>query len=314
MDMIKDVFEKLLLFLGISYESLENYLHDCRIIEMSDGQILVSPEKSNNEVYILLDGSLSVHLESPENPPQFKLELGECIGELSIIDHENPSAYVVVDGHARLLSIDHDQLWKMADVFHELTINLLMTLSKRLRTNTKVIANSMEMRRQIEEVAMIDHLTGLHNRRWLDEILKRQLNRSLREGSPLTLIMADIDHFKSFNDQYGHQAGDKVLASVAKTMRERLRPNDMIARYGGEEFAVLLPKTNIQNGLVVAERLRKGVHDTLFHNNEGETMLSITISLGLAEAASDSTAQSLISSADKALYRAKNNGRNRSSF
>jgi len=305
------LFSKLTLFFGVSLESVEHYLDDCEIKELSEDQVIIAPEKPNDKVYILLSGTLRVHLESLDNPAQFRLKVGECVGEMSIIDRENPVAYVVADEPVKLLVIEHKILWQMVHISHGVAANLLLILSSRLRMNTKIIADNLEIRRQIEEVAMVDALTGLQNRRWLDTMFPRLLARCSNDNQPLTVIMVDIDHFKDCNDRYGHLVGDRVLIATAKAMRERLRPSDMIARYGGEEFIVLLPGTTMQYGVIVAERLRQGVKKISVLDEKGELLDPVTISLGLAESTSDSTMNSLIETADRALYRAKSDGRDR---
>ncbi|SVD27574.1 uncharacterized protein METZ01_LOCUS380428, partial [marine metagenome] len=114
-------------------------------------------------------------------------------------------------------------------------------------------------RRQYQVFSFVDDLTGLHNRRWLNDLLPRQVSRASMSGESLSVGMIDIDHFKSFNDTYGHQAGDFVLAAVAKCLVDNLRPTDLSARYGGEEFTMICPQTNIEGAITAAERMCKSV-------------------------------------------------------
>jgi len=310
----QDLFSKLTLFWGVSYHSVETYLGSCIEIELPPGEVLLSPEMNNQNIYILLSGSLNIHLDTMDTPPVFTLTVGECVGEMSLIDHEVPSAYVVTGEPSRLLEINKETLWSLVSASHGVATNLLLILSRRLRTGNRVIADSIEIRRQIEEMAMIDPLTGLHNRRWLDNMLERLLNRCAMDDRPLTVIMTDIDLFKPFNDRFGHLAGDRVLKAVAHTMQEMLRPSDMIARFGGEEFTILLPDTSIKDGFEVAERLRRGVKETTITADDKSQLPSVTVSLGLAERQSDSTIKKLLTAADDAMYRAKKEGRNRTSL
>jgi diguanylate cyclase (GGDEF)-like protein/PAS domain S-box-containing protein len=172
------------------------------------------------------------------------------------------------------------------------------------------LTESLQLQREYQHHACVDALTGLHNRRWLEEAFVRQVARSAREGQPLSLIMLDADHFKHYNDTQGHFGGDCALRALGKAIGEHIRPNDLAARYGGEEFAVLLPGSSVANALAVAERLRAAVEKTPILKPDGTPLPSITLSLGLAELKPGDTLETLIASGDAALYRAKQKGRN----
>jgi diguanylate cyclase (GGDEF)-like protein len=159
-------------------------------------------------------------------------------------------------------------------------------------------------------LATTDGLTLLTNHRTFQENLAREVHRALRYGRPLSLVLMDIDHFKKFNDTYGHPTGDLVLREIAGCIRRSLRVNDLPARYGGEEFAVIVPETDQRGALVTAERIRTTVESHLITTDKQE--LHVTVSLGCAELpANADTPQALIDCADKALYHSKETGRNR---
>jgi len=160
---------------------------------------------------------------------------------------------------------------------------------------------------------MIDGLTTLYNRRWLDEALPRFVTRYGRGEQSLTIVIVDVDHFKSFNDTYGHPVGDQVLVEVAKTLLGNVRPADLVARYGGEEFLVILPDTDAKGGRIVAERLRTAVSQIRLGPPAGRDR-RITISCGGASLRAGQPLAELIAHADQALYQAKHSGRNRVSF
>ena len=160
-------------------------------------------------------------------------------------------------------------------------------------------------------ISHTDHLTGLHNRRYLEDALGREFHRAQRKWSNLALLIMDIDHFKVINDTYGHQQGDSVLYKVASIFHRELRDYDIAARFGGEEFIAVIPEASLSEAVMVAERIRKSVEKVTF---DGEIAhVKITVSLGVAVFPSESveSASALIGEADKALYRAKANGRNR---
>jgi len=163
--------------------------------------------------------------------------------------------------------------------------------------------------RVIREQATHDSLTGVLNRAAILEVLQRELARCGRDGSSPSLAMADVDHFKSINDTYGHQVGDEILREIIRRMRSQVRPYDSIGRYGGEEFLVVAPNCTPTHALTLAERLRACVANEPFKTDAG--MTPITLSLGVVTGKGKLSVEALFELADEALYRAKQNGRNR---
>ena len=162
------------------------------------------------------------------------------------------------------------------------------------------------------EMAVTDPLTGLNNRRYLDTHLQTLFDRSKRRGRPLSVIIADIDHFKAVNDTYGHEGGDDILKDFARRVRGTVRGADLACRIGGEEFVIAMPDTTDEIAEQVAERLRAAVAGEAFRIGATEQEVNVTASIGIASLeASDSDASSLLRRADKALYAAKDGGRNR---
>jgi len=169
---------------------------------------------------------------------------------------------------------------------------------------------SMANQEELERLANLDSLTGLHNRRAILRRLDDEIKRAKRYKEELCLLMLDIDHFKNVNDQYGHLSGDEVIQEVATLVRGNIRDTDASGRYGGEEFITILPETDLPSALNVAERLRKLVEATEMKDSEGN-VFGVTISQGLTSYKPGDDEYSLVSRADDALYRAKENGRNR---
>ncbi|WP_369413198.1 sensor domain-containing diguanylate cyclase [Pseudomaricurvus albidus] len=163
--------------------------------------------------------------------------------------------------------------------------------------------------RRLEEMASTDKLTGLVSRQVMDRLYQQVARTSKRHHLPLSLIMADIDHFKRVNDTYGHPVGDRVIRSVAILMKELTREADVLCRWGGEEFLILLPDCNLKQSARVAEHIRQMLEDQTI-NVDGQDV-SVTLSLGVAELKENETQDSLIARADEALFKAKNQGRNR---
>ena len=185
------------------------------------------------------------------------------------------------------------------------------TLEQELDKSSHVME---ELQRDLENVrreALTDGLTGLANRKAFDNELRRITEESSITGGTFALLMVDIDYFKSFNDNYGHQVGDQVLRLVARTLTDGVKGRDVAARYGGEEFGIILPDTNLQAAVTVGNALRKAVATKdVVNRNTGDKLGRITMSVGCAEFSPGENLQDLIERADAALYTAKHNGRN----
>ncbi|MCB9591710.1 MAG: diguanylate cyclase [Sandaracinaceae bacterium] len=161
----------------------------------------------------------------------------------------------------------------------------------------------------IYNMTIVDGLTGINNKRFLMEALEREIPRARRHQRPLAVVMFDIDHFKSINDNYGHLAGDYVLKELATLVKGRLRPDDVLGRYGGEEFCAALPETNTPGAASIAEDLRRRIEERRFVF-EGEA-IPVTVSLGCAELDGEMDVLQLVKAADEKLYEAKRGGRNK---
>lgn len=189
-----------------------------------------------------------------------------------------------------------------------------------LRRTQKMLEEEIERRKESEErlkvislkyqkMATQDYLTGVSNRRFFMERAQEELSRANRYTHPLTFMMMDIDHFKNINDTYGHHAGDQVLKNVASICTDNLRVHDLFGRIGGEEFSAMLPETNLNDAMVVAERIRKAIEDAEWAIDGKK--VSCTISIGMSQLNDDSeTLDNLMKKADEALYLAKSSGRN----
>jgi len=170
-----------------------------------------------------------------------------------------------------------------------------------------------EQAESLRELALIDGLTGIANRRRMDEYLADEFKRAARNNSPLSVIMADIDYFKQFNDAYGHQGGDFCLQRVANAIKATLRrPADLVARYGGEEFAIILPDTAFAGASNLAEEIRRQVESLAIPHEGSAIAKHVTLSMGISNAQSYENVEdvTLLSQADQALYQAKSKGRN----
>lgn len=196
-------------------------------------------------------------------------------------------------------------------------IRLFATFSSRIALVLH-ITNNLFLFNQMREMATTDSLTHLYNRRYFEEQIEKEIERCRRYNSALSLLILDIDHFKQVNDSHGHLVGDKVLRELGRVIESSIRHIDIPVRYGGEEFAIILPETDAEGAAVIGERLCRQIaeHDFQLHgdSDRGNDSLHLTVSIGISHLADpdELTSRMLISNADKALYYAKEHGRNRS--
>ncbi len=199
-----------------------------------------------------------------------------------------------------LLNLDYDQMNKQL-------ISAKVELEK--------LAAELEMKNKIlDNLANIDGLTNVFNHRYFQNVLDQEIDRAVRHDTVLSLLFVDIDHFKNFNDTYGHQIGDYILKEFCKTLKDNIRKYDTLARYGGEEFAIILPSTNEEESVAAAEKLRTTIEQTLFENSDYQAEYQLTASIGISTGRPASEENfskgDFISRADQALYQAKKQGRN----
>jgi diguanylate cyclase (GGDEF)-like protein/PAS domain S-box-containing protein len=219
-------------------------------------------------------------------------------------------------GHVREFAVRHRTgemipiLLKAVDLGVDDGVRYFGAFMVDMRVRRAEEARTAALMAQLEQQAMTDPLTALPNRRAYDTELSRVAARSRRNHAPTSVGVADIDHFKQVNDQYGHPAGDLVLCEVGKAIERAARGTDFVARTGGEEFGMLFPDTSIEMARFVAERIRKSVAAASVTTADGET-IRVTISIGLAALAADAAPEQALASADAALYQAKDRGRNR---
>ncbi len=199
-----------------------------------------------------------------------------------------------------LINLDYEQMNKQL-VAAKIKLE---KLADELRTKNEILDN----------LANVDGLTNVFNHRCFQNVLDQEIDRAVRNGSTLSLLIIDIDHFKQFNDTYGHQTGDLILREFARTLKNNLRSYDTLARYGGEEFAVILPSATREAALNVAEKLRKTIAETIFEKIGNTSEYRLTVSIGVCSeipsGAEGFSKNEFISRADQALYAAKKQGRN----
>jgi len=278
-------------------------------------EILRKILKNEYTIIIAQDGDEALKMVKNDHPDLILLDIilpgisgFDVLAELKKCDVSRKIPVIIISGRSNpddevkglmLGAVDY-----ITKPFHEIVVNA------RVETHIRIL----KQMRIIEEFGFLDTLTGIPNRRHFDQSLNKEWSRAKREKESLCILMIDVDHFKMYNDTHGHQQGDVALQKVAGTITSSLkRKTDLAARWGGEEFAVLLPNTTLEGAMQVAEVIRESIESATIPFIEDETFHKVTISIGAAQNNTDKsqTIADLILQADKALYKAKDTGRNR---
>ena len=225
---------------------------------------------------------------------------GKPTGEIVVYEHFNPS-------DDKWYQIQEQCVFWYDGRVVKVSISVDISKIKEMQNDLAEAHADLRLAHQeLEKVALTDPLTHLFNRGKIDEVLKSELDRAKRYSMPLSIILLDMDHFKSVNDGHGHLAGDALLKTMANIISEHARQSDLVGRWGGEEFVILCPGTDLENAYNCAERIRECIEQTEF-----DTVGNKTASLGVSCYRDGDTEEELVMRADKALYRAKQAGRNR---
>jgi diguanylate cyclase len=215
-------------------------------------------------------------------------------------------------------TIDGDALKRLITVLAGATSEMSKqnsSLSQKLATSSQEMEKLRASLRQARAEALTDALTGVANRKLFDETLRLRKEEADSEHTDLALVLCDIDHFKSFNDTWGHQTGDQVIRFVASTLTKFALPDHLVARYGGEEFAMIMPRTQVAQAARIADQIRGAIEaKRLVRRSTNETIGAVTVSFGVALYSKGETVSQLVARADECLYMSKRNGRNRVSI
>jgi len=301
---------KLDLFKEINLNSVEGLLNSCPAFELQPGEVLLTPDQPNQVLYFVLSGELRVYKDEKKSDPIGTLTSGQCIGELSILDRKPATVYIFAEQKTRLLVLDEDRFLELINGSHGIACNFLMMLMKYLRNKNAQAPEHQRLQEKYSRLSSVDELTGVHNRRWMDDMLTRQIMRSSTNKKALTVIIASVDNFNDFCDEFGNNAGDQAIYSVAQILMKCARPTDLIARYDIEKFILVLPDTDIKGAEILAARLRRSIGENKVVIPNECILPPVTVSQGLACLTAFVSADKLTANANDALERAQLKGGN----
>ncbi|QJD98923.1 GGDEF domain-containing protein [Massilia forsythiae] len=298
------------LFRDADTPAVADGLASCPVVRLPQGDQLQDSVRAR--LYIVLAGALGVAAETAMGEATIdRIAPGESVGEQSVLDEAANLTTMTALEDTELLVIDPDALWNLVEQNNAVARNLLRLLSFRIRAANALLRRRQKLGEFYRQLSLNDGLTGLYNRAWLADMLPKLVARARHDGTPLSLVMIDLDHFKRFNDSHGHITGDHALGTAAEVVRAALRPSDFAVRYGGEEMMAILPNTALPAALIVAERLCQNMREAVVFPDMRFPLPHVTGSFGLASLAPGQDENALIAAADAALYRAKAAGRDR---
>jgi diguanylate cyclase (GGDEF)-like protein len=316
--------------------TLRALLADGRERSLSPGEMAFEEGDAGRSIYVVLSGRVAVTKQGKRLAVGAE---GDYFGEMALVESKKRSTGLAALSDAVVLEISEEQFQDRIAPNAQALLALLHTLSDSSRQDLDILARDnrklqeyaaeveranreltlvreqlVEKNRLLERLSTLDTLTGIANRRRFDEVLRQEWKRAARDGTPLSLIYCDIDLFKGYNDSHGHQAGDECLLRVARAIAEAVRrPADLAARYGGEEFVILLVDTALAGAVILAERMRERVESLRIGHRTSGISAFLTVSFGVATLVPRPGVrpEDLIDRADRALYAAKQKGRNR---
>lgn len=285
--------------------------------EIGRGEVLFREGDRGNELFIVQDGSVASTLRLQDGSDRHVAHFrpGDFFGEMSIFENAPRSATCVCEENCTLLGLHERDFYRMIglrpDIAVKIMYRMLNITTQRLRDTGEFLSDMVQWGEAARRRSITDELTGAYNRRFLDDALAGQIEQARNGGTPLSLVMVDLDYFRDINAEYGHEGGDECIIEVVKSLQRVFREGDLLARFGGDEFIILMADTPSATALEIAERARAEVESLGLMQGCGGRAGGLTISMGIASYPEDSEdPASLKEMADQALYLAKEWGRN----
>ena len=294
------------LFKHVDLEAVRGLLDACTIRDAGRDEILIRPGQTNQTVYCILAGSLRIHGGALEGIPDAIPGPGENVGEMLVIDQEPATVFVVANEPTRLLCIEEDILWSLVHASHAAACNLLLGMTRRLRHAAGTPLGDRRAEPPFHHRGSIDALTGLRNRYWMEQTLGRQVLKSRMDGSPLSLILIGVDHFRPFNEKHGVSYGNRVFYSMAHTISANLRPAEVVVRYNEDDFLVLLPEKDLETAAGIADRLHREIMDAVPVLPDGRRKPHPDVSMGITEMGKGDIPETMLQAVEASLFRVRN--------
>jgi diguanylate cyclase (GGDEF)-like protein len=306
------------LFSLLSEEEISRVIKSLHQFEKEADEVLFKEGDEGNELFIVMDGKVASYVVLPKGIKREIAEFkpGDFFGEMSIFENTNRSATCYTKEKSSLLSLRERDLFELILYDPEIAIKIMYKMlnitADRLLDRSEFLSDMVQWGEEARKRAITDELTGIYNRRFLDDSLVDYFEKAKNSGKPLSLIMLDIDNFKEFSSVFKQRDINEIILEIVSVFKKFLRENDIAARYGGDEFTVIMPDTDLGSAFRIAEKIRTAVSELHLPGTIKKNIPKITISQGIASYPENSDdLETLKVKADKALYKAKLEGRDK---
>ncbi len=279
--------------------------HSTRV-KLAAEQILLTPGQHNDRIYVVLSGRLRAQLSVNDTKPLALFGISECVGEMSMFDDNQVSAYVIATTDCELLAIEHVEAWSVLNRSLQASHNLLAILANRIRSSNRTLTEWVEYAQSYGALHFVNPITGIYNRNWLSENLARLIRRNTMNRQPSAFILLKVDNFGLFDADFGRLGSEQAQRSIAEAILQCLRPNDVAAHINADQFAIFLPQTGTDSAQVVVDRLLEEVDRMVIGTHSGDALPPVTLSVGIGLPQADDTLDSMIARTLPAMHRAQN--------
>jgi diguanylate cyclase (GGDEF)-like protein len=282
------------LFQKVNNSTLATMLAKTTRIRLTAEQILLTPGQQNDSIYIVLSGRLRAQLKVNDIKPLALFDIGECVGEMSMFDDNQVSAYVIAATDCELLAIKHADAWSVLNRSLQASRNPLALLSNRIRSTNLRVAEWQEDAQVNGVLNYVSPVTGIYNRHWLSKNIGRLIQRHTRNQQPCASILMKVDNFEQINAGFGRRGSEQAQRSIAEALQQCLRPNDVEAHIEADQFAIFLPQTGADSAHIVVGRLLEEIDQMVIGIPSGEALPPVTLSIGIGQPQPGDTLDSLI--------------------
>lgn len=316
-DNTTEFFKNIELFSLLSQKEIKIVLKRFKKICVEKDTVLFKEGDKGDILYIVKSGKVRVLIKLPDSSERELAQSGsgDFFGEMSIFESGTRSASCVASEDSELFTLFGNDFFNLVKIHSEIAIKIMYKMlnvtTMRLQNTSGFLSDMVQWGENARKRAITDELTGLYNRRYMDDIMADQFRKAKDKNYSISLIMVDMDYFREINEKYGFKVGDQAILGVADIFKKSLRKNDIVCRYGGDEFTIILPHTQSEEAFEIAEKICKQVKFIKIPILIKENYKKLSISMGIAcypENANE--LKSLKELADQALYRAKEGGRN----
>jgi diguanylate cyclase (GGDEF)-like protein len=294
------------LFQKVKSNTLVTLLENTTQVRLEAEQVLLTPGRHNDHIYVVLSGRLRAQLNADDAKPLALFGIGECVGEMSMFDDHQGSAYVIATTDCELLAIEHVEAWSVLNQSLQASHNLLALLSNRIRSTNRTVAEWQANAQSNGSLNNVNAITGIYNRHWLSENIGRMILRHTRNQQPCAFILLKVDNFWLIDADFGRLGSEQAQHSIVEIVQLHLRPNDVAIHLEADQFAIFLPQSGMDSVKVVADRLLEEIDRMVIGTPSGDALPPVTLSIGIGVPQTDDTLDSLIARTLPAMRCAQN--------